>query len=123
MFLKFFNFICSISKFLLFPSPKLSFATNLVHTGAMSLIHLAGAPGQLEDEFLESPVFNAIGIKSTYIQILKESRIKIEYSLGVKNLTNDFQQEFDSSKNRDSNFIYGPSLPRTIYFGLTLKSI
>ena len=105
------------------PNSKLSFAANLVHTGAMSLIHLAGAPGQLEDEFLESPVFNAIGIKSTYIQILKESGIKIEYSVGVKNLTNDFQQEFDSSKNRDSNFIYGPSLPRTIYFGLTLKSI
>ena len=105
------------------PSPKLSFAANLVHTGAMSLIHLAGAPGQLEDEFIVSPVFNAIGIKSTYIQILKESGIKIEYSVGVKNLTNDFQQEFDSSKNRDSNFIYGPSLPRTIYFGLTLKSI
>jgi len=105
------------------PSSKLSFAANLVHTGAMSLIHLAGAPGQLEDEFLESPVFNAIGIKSTYIQVLKESGIKIEYSVGVKNLTNDFQQEFDSLKNRDSNFIYGPSLPRTIYFGLTLKSI
>ena len=105
------------------PSAKLSFAANLVHTGAMSLIHLAGAPGQLEDEFLESPVFNAIGIKSTYIQVLKESGIKIEYSVGVKNLTNDFQQEFDSLKNRDSNFIYGPSLPRTIYFGLTLKSI
>ena len=105
------------------PSPKLSFAANLVHTGAMSLIHLAGAPGQLEDEFLESPVFNAIGIKSTYIQFLKKSGIKIEYSVGVKNLTNDFQQEFDSSKNRDSNFVYGPSLPRTIYFGLTLKSI
>ena len=105
------------------PSAKLSFAANLVHTGEMSLIHLAGASGQLEDEFLESPVFNAIGIKSTYIQVLKESGIKIEYSVGVKNLTNDFQQEFDSLKNRDSNFIYGPSLPRTIYFGLTLKSI
>ena len=104
-------------------SSKLSFAANLVHTGLMSLIHLAGAPGQLEDEFLESPVFNAIGIKSTYIHILKESGIKIEYSVGVKNLTNDFQQEFDYFKNRDSNFIYGPSVPRTIYFGLTLKSI
>ena len=105
------------------PSAKLSFAANLVHTGAMSVLHLAGAPEQLEDEFLVSPVFNNIGIKSTYIQVLKESGLKIEYSVGVKNLTNDFQQEFDSSKNRDSNFIYGPSLPRTIYFGLTLKSI
>ncbi len=102
---------------------KLSFAANLVNTGAMSVLHLAGAPEQLEDEFLESPVFNAIGIKSTYIQVLKELGFKIEYSVGVKNLTNDFQQEFDSLKNRDSNFIYGPSLPRTIYFGLVLKSV
>ena len=105
------------------PSAKLSFATNLVYTGAMSVLHLAGAPEQLEDEFVVSPVFNNIGIKSTYIQILKESAMKIEYTLGVKNLTNDFQQEFDSTKNRDSNFMYGPALPRTIYFGLTLKSI
>jgi len=73
------------------PSLKMSFAANLVHTGEMNVLHLAGAPGQLEDEFLESPVFNAIGIKSTYIQVLKESGIKIEYNLGVKNLTNDFQ--------------------------------
>ena len=105
------------------PSAKLSFATNLVYTGAMSVLHLAGAPEQLEDEFVVSPVFNNIGIKSTYIQILKESAMKIEYTLGVKNLTNDFQEEFDSTKNRDSNFMYGPALPRTIYFGLTLKSI
>ena len=105
------------------PSAKLSFAANLVHTGVMSVLHLAGAPEQLEDEFVVSPVFNNIGVKSTYIQVLKESGIKIEYSLGVKNLTNDFQQEFDSTKNRDSNFMYGPSLPRTIYFGLTLKSM
>jgi len=105
------------------PNSKMSFNANLVHTGVMSLIHLAGAPEQLEDEFLESPVFNAIGIKSTYIQVLKELGIKIEYSVGVKNLTNNFQQQFDSLKNRDSNFIYGPSLPRTIYFGLIIKSI
>ena len=105
------------------PNSKISFAANLVHTGAMNLLHLAGAPGNLNDEFLVSPVFNNIGLKSTYIQNFKETGIKIEYSLGVKNLTNDFQKEFDSFKDRDSNFIYGPSLPRTIYFGLVLKSI
>ena len=104
-------------------SDKISVAANLVHTGAMSLIHLAGAPGQLEDEFLVSPIFNTIGLKSSYTQTLEELGMKIEYSLGVKNLTNDYQQEFDSLKDRDSNFIYGPNLPRTIYFGLVLKSI
>ena len=105
------------------PNSKISFAANLVHTGEMNVLHLAGAPGQLNDEFLVSPVFNNIGLKSTYIQTFKEIGIKIEYSVGVKNLTNDFQKEFDSFKDRDSNFIYGPSLPRTIYFGLVLKSI
>ncbi len=105
------------------PNSKISFAANLVHTGAMTVLHLAGAPGQLNDEFLVSPVFNNIGLKSTYIQTFKQSEIKVEYSVGIKNLTNDFQNEFDSFKDRDSNFIYGPSLPRTIYFGLVLKSI
>ena len=32
-----------------------------------------------------------------------------EFSLGIKNLTNSYQNNFDSSKNRDSNFVYGPS--------------
>ena len=105
------------------PNSKISFAANLVHTGAMNVLHLAGAPEQLNDEFLVSPVFNNIGLKSTYTQTFKESGIKVEYSVGIKNLTNDFQNEFDSFKDRDSNFIYGPSLPRTIYFGLVLKSI
>ena len=105
------------------PNSKISFAANLVHTGSMNLLHLAGAPGQLNDEFLVSPVFNTIGFKSTYIQSFKSSGIQMEYSIGIKNLTNDYQQEFDSLKNRDSNFIYGPSLPRTLYFGLVLKSI
>ena len=89
----------------------------------MELLHLAGAPGQLSDEFVTSPVFNVIGLKATYTYDLERVGAKIEYSLGVKNLTNDYQQEFDSFKNRDSNFIYGPNLPRTIYFEIVLKSI
>ena len=46
----------------------------------------------------------------------------IEYGLGVKNITNDYQNDFDNGKNRDSNFIYGPSSPRTIYASLLIKS-
>ena len=56
------------------PNSKISFAANLVHTGAMTVLHLAGAPGQLNDEFLVSPVFNNIGLKSTYIQTFKAIR-------------------------------------------------
>ena len=31
-----------------------------------------------------------------------------------------YQSNFDIGKNRDSNFIYGPSQPRTFYAGIKL---
>ena len=39
-------------------------------------------------------------------------------SYGVKNIFNAYQNDFDIGKNRDSNYIYGPSQPRTIYIGI-----
>ena len=105
------------------PSDRYNFASNIVHTGKMDLIHMAGAPEQSEDEYLTSEVFNEIALKATYIQKLKRVGLMLEYSIGVKNLTNAYQNNFDSLKERDSNFIYGPSNPRTFYFGLTLKSL
>lgn len=41
---------------------------------------------------------------------------------GVKNLTNAFQDDFDTGRNRDSGYIYGPGAPRTNYPGLRLHS-
>jgi len=105
------------------PSNKFNFAANLVHTGKMDLVHMGGAPEQANDEYLSSEVFNALGLKATYVQKLSRVGAKLEYSVGVKNLTNAYQQSFDSGKDRDSNFVYGPSTPRTFYFGLVLKSL
>ncbi len=104
-------------------SKEIRLAANLVHTGSMDLLHFSGAPGQVVDEFFLSPVFNEIGFKGVYIKNLDRLGVSVEYSLGVKNLTNSYQDNFDSFKNRDSNFIYGPSLPRSIYFGFVVKSL
>jgi len=104
-------------------SGKMRVSGNLVHTGVMDLVHLAGSPSQEKDEFFQSPVFNAIGLKLAYIQRMSGLGVQLIYSCGVKNITNSYQQEFDSLKYRDSNFVYGPSLPRTIYFGIVLKSL
>jgi outer membrane receptor for ferrienterochelin and colicins len=38
----------------------------------------------------------------------------------VSNIFNQYQDDFDKGKYRDSNYVYGPSKPRTIYFGLKL---
>ena len=39
-------------------------------------------------------------------------------SLGVKNMFNSFQDDFDSSPTRDSDYVYGPGTPRTFFIGL-----
>ncbi len=105
------------------PSSSLAFSGSLLHTGEMDLIHFSGAPEQDVDGFVVSPSFNSIGLKVTYVHLISRVGVKLEYSFGVKNLTNSYQQNFDTLKNRDSNFVYGPSLPRTIFAGLTLKSL
>ena len=39
-------------------------------------------------------------------------------SVGVKNLFNAYQDDFDTGATRDSDYIYGPNAPRTIFIGL-----
>ena len=105
------------------PSNKLFFSINYLHTGSMNVLHLAGSPSQDIDEFFVTPIFNTIGFKTAYTQKNDKIGVEMEYSIGIKNITNSYQQDFDTSQNRDSNFIYGPSLPRTFFFGLVLKSL
>ena len=88
----------------------------------MTLLHVGGAPEQENDDFKVSKTFKTIDIKTTYIQNIKKIEVNLEYSIGVKNITNDYQNDFDTLKNRDSNYVYGPRFPRTFYFSLILKS-
>ena len=39
-------------------------------------------------------------------------------SFGVKNLFDSFQEDFDVGPTRDSDYVYGPIAPRTIFIGL-----
>ena len=41
--------------------------------------------------------------------------------VGIKNIFNQYQSDFDIGKSRDSNYIYGPAQPRTTYFGVRLN--
>jgi len=101
---------------------NLIFNTSFLYTGKMTLLHVGGAPEQENDDFKVSKTFKTIDIKTTYIQNIKKIEVNLEYSIGVKNITNDYQNDFDTLKNRDSNYVYGPRFPRTFYFSLILKS-
>jgi outer membrane receptor for ferrienterochelin and colicins len=39
---------------------------------------------------------------------------------GVKNILNAYQNDFDLGSERDPGYMYGPNLPRTIYFGIRI---
>ena len=105
------------------PTERFKFSTNLVHTGKMDLVHMGGSSEHENDEYKNSDIFNVMGLKATYIQMVERVGMSLEYSLGVKNLLNDYQNDFDIGKDRDSNFIYGPSSPRTFYVSLVMKSM
>ena len=99
------------------PNSRLSANINYVYTGTMIVPHFAGAPNQLVDEIVTSSPFSEISTKIGYsLPISTETNIEI-YG-GVKNLLNNYQETFDIGKNRDSNFVFGPAQPQTLFVGL-----
>ncbi len=48
---------------------------------------------------------------STAIAVRRENRTR-------QNIANAYQKDFDKGWNRDSSYIYGPSLPRSYFVGL-----
>ena len=58
-----------------------------------------------------------ITTKATYHFDLAEN-LHIELSGGVQNVFNSYQKDFDQGPLRDSNYIYGPNRPRTLFFGI-----
>ncbi|MCH3881243.1 MULTISPECIES: TonB-dependent receptor [Tenacibaculum] len=104
------------------PNQKFKTALNLVYTGKMEVLHVASPQNLIADAYFTSPIFTEVGIKSSYNFNLPKLQTNLELSAGVKNLFDSYQSKFDIGKERDSNFIYGPATPRTIFFGIKFGS-
>ena len=105
------------------PLQKFSAALSGVYTGSMLVPHygLPGDPGTPEQDILfESPGFMETNLKLGYIFELKRIDSSVELFGGVSNLFDSYQDDFDSGKNRDSGYIYGPAKPRSVFFGIKL---
>lgn len=89
----------------------------------MKIAHFAGAPEQTEDVYITSKAFSELGFKTSYMFDLKNLETGLEVFGGVKNIFDAYQDDFDSGKNRDSNYVYGPGSPRTVFVGLRIKSL
>ena len=104
------------------PNQKFKTAVNIVYTGTMEVLHLASPNNLVADEYFTSPSFTEVGFKSSYNFNLPKLKTNLEFSAGVKNLFDSYQSKFDIGKDRDSNFIYGPAAPRTIFVGVKFGS-
>lgn len=104
------------------PTNRFNASVSSVYTGPMILAHFAGAPEQVVDQYVESPSFTELNAKVSYTFNLPSVDSSLELFAGVKNLTNAYQSDFDSGKYRDSNYVYGPGLPRSFYLGIRIKS-
>lgn len=106
------------------PTKKFSASANLVYTGPMDIVHFAGeGTGQEIDEYDVTPSFTELSLRLGYDLDLKSINSSLGIFGGVKNLTNAYQEDFDTGKNRDSNYVYGPGSPRSIFIGLKIESL
>ena len=105
------------------PSTKFNTTINYVYTGSMTIAHFAGAPEQLTDAYVQSKPFHELGFKSSYTFNLERWNAGLELSGGIKNILNAYQDDFDTGKNRDSNYVYGPATPRMAFVGLRIRSL
>ncbi len=103
------------------PYKKISVNINYVYTGKMLVPHFAGAENQEVDEIFESEAFSELSMRGSYKIGLPAVKSNLELFGGIKNILNSYQDDFDIGKNRDSNFVYGASMPRTIFIGVRLS--
>ncbi len=102
---------------------NLSSSMNYIFTGKMDLMHLGGSINNPNDKYVVSNNFHQFDINLNYTQELGQMGVELKYLVGLKNITNSYQSDFDILKNRDSNYVYGPSTPRMIIFGLSFSSL
>lgn len=68
------------------------------------------------DELKESPVMAEFSTKLAYG--LSINNTILEFNVGVSNIFNAFQKDYDRGANRDSAYIYGSLAPRTLVCGV-----
>lgn len=88
-------------------------------TGPMTVQHLAGS-GTPVDIAVRTPTYFDASLRLTYTFRLID-RISLDVTAGVENIFNSYQRDFDTGSNRDSGYIYGPALPRSLTVGASVS--
>ena len=92
------------------------------YTGSMLVQHAANTTingEEIGDSEVTTPSFLDMGFKLNYTFHLTDL-IRLEINGGIKNIFDAYQNDIDKGAGRDSAYVYGPSMPRTYFFGVKL---
>lgn len=97
------------------PSEKFNIDVTGTYTGGMTVPLVISDTGFLQLNEVGS--FFDLNLKLESHIDFSES-FMTTFSVGMKNIFNAYQDDFDTGPTRDSDYIYGPNAPRTIFIGL-----
>lgn len=89
------------------------------YTGSMALAHVID-PESEYTVLKDSPEFWVLNTKWSF-SLPRQKSWSPEAYLGVQNIFEAFQRDFDRGAERDAGYVYGPMLPRSYFVGLRLK--
>lgn len=99
------------------PIKPLNISLSGTYTGSMSVQHLEAGINNDKDKAVTTRDFFDVGFKTSYdFNVAKATTLQV--SIGVNNIFNSYQRDFDKGKDRDSNYIYGPAMPRNYFAGV-----
>ena len=87
--------------------------------GRMDVPHEVVVEGQ-EDPLLileESDHFFQKDLEINY-KLPLNNGLNAKLNIGVKNILDAYQDDWDKGPDRDPAYVYGPTRPRTLYFGI-----
>ena len=101
------------------PVQRFDISLSGTYTGEMLVQHAAGS-GTPVDVAVTTPDFFALNVKLAYeFPILRT--LTLQLNAGVQNLFDSYQSDFDQGWERDSGYVYGPSLPRSWFVGAKIR--
>lgn len=86
-------------------------------TGPMYVPHYAGFIASDRLERSKSFVTWDASVSKTLAMSEKKNN-ELRATLGIKNITDEYQGDLDQGANRDAGYVYGPRFPRTYYASL-----
>lgn len=100
------------------PVKPLSLALSGTYTGSMLVEHHQGYIEENQTETTRQ--FVDVGFKASYDFSLYKN-ITLQVNAGVQNIFNAYQRDFDRGADRDSNYIYGPGMPQSVFAGVKIS--